>query len=198
MSSRIIGLTGGIGMGKTTVSNYLANRYRLPILDADRYARDAVAPGSPVLDHIVDRYGQDILQPDSTLDRRRLGNIVFNDPDERRWLERQIHPVVREAMQRDQDRLSPGTVVLVIPLLFEAKLTHLVTEVWVVYCSESQQLDRLMQRENLTLEQAQARIKSQMPIQEKCDRADVVLDNSASLDELWSQIDRAMTTPSLH
>ncbi len=192
MSPRIIGLTGGIGMGKTTVSTYLAEQYNLPILDADHYAREAVQSGSPVLDRIVDRYGRDVLQPDGTLNRRRLGNLVFNDPIERRWLESQIHPVVREAMQRDQNRLLQSTIVLVIPLLFEADLTHLVTEIWVVYCSEMQQIDRLMQRENLTLEQAQVRIKSQMPIQEKCDRADIVLDNSASLDQLFAQIDHAL------
>ncbi len=84
---RIIGLTGGIGTGKTTVSDYLALHHRLPVLDADIYAREAVQPGSSVLNEIAERYGRDILLPDGTLNRRSLGNIVFNNPDERRWLE---------------------------------------------------------------------------------------------------------------
>lgn len=196
-SPRIIGLTGGIGMGKTTVSSYLAERYHLPILDADVYARDAVQPGSPILAKVIDRYGAQILQSDGSLDRRRLGEIVFQDARERTWLEQQIHPYVRQRMTSDSDRWleTHATVVFVIPLLFEANLTHLVTEIWVVYCPKAQQLHRLMQRENLTLEQAQARIQSQMPIQEKCDRADQVLDNSSTLENLLHQVDRALNQP---
>ncbi|MBD2045628.1 dephospho-CoA kinase [Coleofasciculus sp. FACHB-64] len=187
---RVIGLTGGIGTGKTTVSNYLANHYNLPVLDADIYAREAVKVGSPILDEIVERYGTDILLPDGTLDRRKLGNIVFNSPEERRWLEQQIHPYVRDRMIEKMQALnSHPTVVLVVPLLFEVGMTALCTETWVVYCSEQHQLQRLIKRDRLTLEQAQARITSQMPIQEKCDRADVVLDNSSTLEDLLKQVD---------
>ncbi|MBD1896443.1 dephospho-CoA kinase [Coleofasciculus sp. FACHB-129] len=187
---RVIGLTGGIGTGKTTVSNYLANHYNLPVLDADIYAREAVRVGSPILDEIVERYGTDILLPDGTLDRRKLGNIVFNSPEERRWLEQQIHPYVRDRMIEKMQALnSHPTVVLVVPLLFEVGMTALCTETWVVYCSEQHQLQRLIKRDRLTLEQAQARITSQMPIQAKCDRADVVLDNSSTLEDLLKQVD---------
>lgn len=191
---RIIGLTGGIGMGKTTVSRYLEEVHHLPVLDADVYAREAVQVGSPILDRIVDRYSSTILQADGTLDRRRLGEIVFQNSTERTWLEQQIHPYVREKMQADSKRLleTHSTIVMVIPLLFEAKLTHLVTEIWVVSCSTEQQLQRLIQRENLTLEQAQARIQSQMPIEEKRDRADVTLDNSSTIESLLQQIDSAL------
>lgn len=187
---RVIGLTGGIGTGKTTVSNYLASHYNLPVLDADIYAREAVKVGSPILGEIVKRYGADILLPDGTLDRRKLGNIVFNSPEERRWLEQQIHPYVRDRMIEEMQALnSHPVVVLVVPLLFEVGMTALCTETWVVYCSEQHQLQRLIKRDRLTLEQAQARITSQMPIQEKCDRADVVLDNSSSLEALLKQVD---------
>ncbi|MBD1880648.1 MULTISPECIES: dephospho-CoA kinase [unclassified Coleofasciculus] len=187
---RVIGLTGGIGTGKTTVSNYLASHYNLPVLDADIYAREAVKVGSPILGEIVKRYGADILLPDGTLDRRKLGNIVFNSPEERRWLEQQIHPYVRDRMIEKMQALnSHPTVVLVVPLLFEVGMTALCTETWVVYCSEQHQLQRLIKRDRLTLEQAQARITSQMPIQEKCDRADVVLDNSSTLEDLLKQVD---------
>ncbi|MFE1747148.1 dephospho-CoA kinase [Coleofasciculus sp. H7-2] len=190
---RVIGLTGGIGTGKTTVSNYLASHYNLPVLDADIYAREAVKVGSPILSEIVERYGADMLLPDGTLDRRKLGNIVFNSPEERRWLEQQIHPDVRDRLIEKMPELnSHPTVVLVVPLLFEAGMTALCTEIWVVYCSEQHQLQRLIKRDRLTLEQAQARITSQMPIQEKCDRADVILDNSSTLEALLKQVDNQL------
>ncbi|NJN48966.1 MAG: dephospho-CoA kinase [Alkalinema sp. RL_2_19] len=190
-----IGLTGGIAMGKTTVSQYLADRYHLPIVDADIYARDAVAVGSPVLAQIAQRYG-DILQTDGSLDRAKLGAIVFNQPQERQWLEAQIHPIVRDRLCQTRDqcqRSNPeNPVILVVPLLFEAEMTDLVDEIWVIYCPEAHQLQQLMQRDQLSREQAAARIASQMPIQAKCDRANVVLDNSSTTEALLRQVDRAI------
>jgi dephospho-CoA kinase len=196
---RIIGLTGGIGMGKTTVSQYLEQTHHLPILDADVYARAAVQPGSPILTAISAHYGSTILLPDGSLDRRQLGTIVFNQPKERQWLEQQIHPYVRQAMHQDRDRLLQTTdsspLILVIPLLFEANLTHLVTEIWVVYCSSARQIERLRQREQLTAEQIQARIDSQMPIQTKIEQADILLNNDSTRAALQQQVDRALATP---
>jgi dephospho-CoA kinase len=193
MLQRLIGLTGGVGMGKTTVSNYLADRYQLPILDADQYARDAVLPGTEGLSAIAERYGSSILLPDGSLYRRRLGEIVFQDEPERRWLEQQIHPYVRDRFQQELQRLTEApTVVLVIPLLFEVQMTDLVTEVWVISCSSAQQQARLAERDRLSAEQIQARIYSQMPIEAKIARADVVLDNSSTLEALQQQIDAAM------
>jgi len=189
---RIIGLTGGIGTGKTTVSNYLANRHQLPVLDADIYAREAVQLGSLVLAKICDRYGSGVQLPDGTLNRKRLGEIVFSNPDERKWLEQQIHPYVRDRFQSKLNTLVAPTVVLVVPLLFEAGLTDLVTEIWVVSCSPEQQLRRIIERDNLSLEQAQARLNSQLPIQEKVTRADVVLDNSSTPEALLKQVDAAV------
>lgn len=195
LSRRIIGLTGGIGMGKTSISDYLATSYHLPILDADSYARDAVQTGSPILEQIAARYGSGVLFPDGTLNRQRLGDIIFGSVPERLWLEQEIHPYVRDRLVNamttppldDSDRYP--VVVMVIPLLFEARMTDLVTETWVVHCPVDQQLARLMQRDRLTLEQAQARINSQMAIQKKTARADVVLDNSTTLEDLFKQID---------
>ncbi len=200
---RIIGLTGGIGMGKTTVSDYLAKTYQLPVLDADVYARAAVQPGTIALEAIVDRYTSKILSPDGTLDRRQLGEIIFSHPSERAWLENQIHPYVRQALSRDQDRWiqqypdQSVTIVMVVPLLLEARMTDFVTEIWVVSCPSDQQIRRLMQRESLSQEQATARIFSQMAIAEKRDRADVVLENSSTLEDLLQQVDRAMNRPLL-
>ncbi len=192
MTKHIIGLTGGIATGKTTVANYLASAYNLPILDADIYAREAVSVGSPILLEIAQRYGKQILLADGNLNRQKLGEIIFNNQEERNWVEGLIHPYVRDRFLEEIGRSPAQTLVLVVPLLFEAGMTKLVTEIWVVSCSEQQQLERLMQRNNLTLEQAQARIISQMPITEKIARADVVLDNSSTLEVLLKQIDTAI------
>lgn len=189
---RIIGLTGGISTGKTTVSNYLAEVYQIPVLDADIYAREAVQLGSPVLSKIFERYGSDVQLPDGTLNRKRLGEVVFSSLGERQWLEQQIHPYVRDRFQSELNTLAASTVVLVVPLLFEAGMTDLVTEIWVVSCSPEQQLRRLMERNQLSLEQAQARINSQMPIQEKVARADFVLDNSSTPKGVLKQVDLAL------
>jgi dephospho-CoA kinase len=192
MPKRIIGLTGGIATGKTTVADYLASAYNLPIFDADIYARDAVSVGSPILSAIAQRYGTDILLPDGNLNRPKLGEIIFPRPDERNWVEGLIHPYVGDRFLSAIAQSSASTLVLVIPLLFEAQMTDLITEIWVVYCSPSQQLQRLIQRNHLTPEQAQARINSQMPLAEKASLANVVLDNSSTLEILLQQVDAAL------
>jgi dephospho-CoA kinase len=193
----IIGLTGGIAMGKTALSDYLHQAYQLPVLDADLYARAAVAPGTAGLDAIFQRYGTGLRRPDGSLDRRQLGAIVFANSAERHWLEQQIHPYVRQQMQADaqQHRTSDPhiPIVFVIPLLFEADLTHWVSEIWVVYCPQIQQLQRLMARESLTEAEARLRIAAQIPIGQKCDRADVVLINEGTVAALEEGADRALT-----
>ncbi|WP_414754914.1 dephospho-CoA kinase [Anabaena sp. CCY 9910] len=192
MTQRIIGLTGGIATGKTTVANYLASVHHLPVFDADIYARDAVSLGSPILDAIAGRYGKEILLPDGSLNRPKLGELIFQNQDERHWLESLIHPYVRDRFLKAIAESTSPILVLVIPLLIEVQMTNLVTEIWVVTCSESQQLQRLMERNHLTLEQAQARINSQLSLKEKAAIADVVLDNSSSLESLLKQIDTAL------
>ncbi|RFP56499.1 MAG: dephospho-CoA kinase [Limnothrix sp. CACIAM 69d] len=190
---RIIGLTGGIATGKTTVSDYLAASYGLPVLDADQLARSAVEPGSPLLPAIAQRFGAEVIGADGLLDRPRLGEIVFQKPAERQWLEAQIHPIVRAQLlagiAAHQGRSN--SIVLAIPLLFEAQMTDLVTEIWVVSCEPTQQLHRLMARNHLTVDQAQARINSQWPLAQKMARADVVLHNQGTLLELFQQVDHA-------
>ncbi|MGF1986469.1 MAG: dephospho-CoA kinase [Nostoc sp. ZfuVER08] len=198
MTKRIIGLTGGIATGKTTVTNYLASTYNLPILDADIYAREAVSLGSPVLDAIAKRYGQEILLADGNLHRQKLGEIIFNREDERNWLESLIHPYVRDRFVEAIIQSSSEILVLVVPLLFEAGMTDLVTEIWVVHCSQEQQLQRLMQRNHLNQQQAQVRINSQLSLAEKVARANIVLDNSSSLEILLKQVDMAVKAPSVN
>jgi dephospho-CoA kinase len=187
---RLIGITGGIGTGKSTVTNYLQTEYHLPIWDADLYARSAVAIGSPILQAISQRYGAGILQSDGTLDRRRLGEIIFNDVNERQWLDAQIHPYVRHCFETEISQIAPdASAVLVIPLLFEAKMTDLVTEIWVVSCDRSTQLHRIMARDRLDQAAAEMRIDSQMSLAEKIALADVNLDNSTNITDLERQID---------
>ena len=187
---RLIGLTGGIATGKSTVSNYLADKYHIPVLDADVFAKEAVKTGSEILNQIFHRYGDRIKLPDRNLNRSALGDIIFNDSSEKQWLENQIHPYVRDRFTSELKKITAETVVLSIPLLFEANLTHLVTEIWVVFCDEAVQLQRLQKRNKLSLEQAQARIKNQIPLTEKIALADVVIDNNADLASLYQQCDR--------
>ena len=201
---RIIGLTGGIASGKSSVARYLQHQYHLPLSDADRHARTAVELGSPILQSIQLRYGTEILLEDGSLDRRRLGAIIFSNPPEKLWLEQQIHPFVRQCLEADITRAAltpelnpelnpalvpPSTLVLVVPLLIEAQMTDLVTEVWVVACEPEQQLARLIDRDGLSRAEAQARIDSQMPIAQKIPLADVVIHNTTDLTSLHHQVD---------
>jgi dephospho-CoA kinase len=187
---RLIGITGGIGTGKSTVTKYLQTRYHLPIWDADLYARSAVAVGSPILRSIGQRYGAEILQLNGTLDRSRLGAIIFSNPHERQWLEAQIHPYVRNCFEKEISRLADDrTAVLDIPLLFETNMTDLVTEIWVVSCDLPTQLQRIIIRDRLTEVEAKMRIESQMSLADKIARADVNLDNSTNIADLERQID---------
>ncbi len=193
-ANRLIGLTGGIGTGKTTVSNYLAEKYNLPVLDADIYARQALAQDSPILQNVLARYGDRLKLPDTSLNRSALAEIIFNDPKEKQWLESQIHPFVRDRFTQELQRIKNDTIVLAIPLLFEANLTDTVTEIWVVSCDRSLQITRLQQRNGLTSEQAQARIDNQLPLPEKVALADIVLNNNADLEHLYAQVDFALTS----
>ncbi|RMF26770.1 MAG: dephospho-CoA kinase [Cyanobacteria bacterium J083] len=189
---RIIGLTGGIATGKSTVTQYLAQRYHLPILDADHYAREVVKPNSEGLEAIVARYGTSLLLKDGSLNRSQLAEIIFNNPQAKEWLENLLHPLVYEAMSNDLALIKEPTVVLAIPLLFEANFTDLVTEIWVVYCEPKQQLARLISRDKLNSVQAWARINSQWSLDKKVALADVVLDNRGGLADLYQQIDQQM------
>ncbi|PSB08352.1 dephospho-CoA kinase [Pleurocapsa sp. CCALA 161] len=192
LAKRLIGLTGGIGTGKTTVADYLADRYALPVLDADIYAREAVDQGSQILSTIFQRYGNQVKSADGSLNRSALGEIIFNHPQEKQWLEQQIHPFVRDRFAQELQQLKSKIVVLSIPLLFEANLMALVTEIWVVSCDRSLQIRRLQQRNGLTPQQAATRIDSQMSLAQKVALADVVLTNNAGLAELYAQVDVAL------
>lgn len=179
----IMGLTGGIASGKSTVSAMFVNR-GAGLVDADVIAREVMLPGSGVLEAAVQQFGNEILQPDGTLNRARLGEIVFRDPVAREQLNAITHPAIRQETNRQMHSLeSAGSrlVIVDIPLLYESGLETMFEQIIVVYVPRSMQLTRLMERNSLTLEQAEGRLKAQMDIELKRRRADVVIDNSGGL-----------------
>jgi dephospho-CoA kinase len=182
-SQRRIGLTGGIATGKSTVGRWLEQQ-GLPVLDADVYAREALSPGSPCSRAVLERYGPGVQAKggegqEAVIDRGALGGIVFHDPAEKAWLEALIHPVVRARFEQELNALSQeAAVVLMIPLLFEAGLEGLCSEIWLVDCTEAQQLERLMQRDGLSEEEAQARINAQWTMERKRALADRLIENT--------------------
>ncbi|MNH95790.1 Dephospho-CoA kinase [compost metagenome] len=188
-----IGLTGGIACGKSTVSAMLVSRGAI-LVDADRIAREVVEPGSPALAKVVDQFGPAVLHPDGTLNRKRLGEIIFSQDEARKQLEGILHPSIRttmrtrmaEAEQQYPDRL----VVVDVPLLYESGLEVMFDEVLVVYVPREKQLARLMERDKLTLEQAEERLKAQLPIEQKKEKADIVIDNQGTLEETESQVEQ--------
>lgn len=187
-----IGLTGGIACGKSTVAAMLAQRGAI-VIDADRIAREVVLPGMPALAAIAERFGPEVLAPDGALDRKRLGAIVFGDEAARRDLEGLLHPPIRALMRERKERFEREApdklVVLDIPLLYESKLESMVSRVMVVYCPREVQLERLMQRDKLTPGQAEARLSAQLPIEDKRRLADIVIDNSGSIEQTERQVD---------
>ena len=185
---RRIGLTGGIASGKSSAGKLLQEKHRLAVLDADRYAREALAPGTTASQAVLIRYGQRVFCGDH-LDRKALGEIVFNNPNERLWLEQLVHPVVNQMMDQEIIRLADAkAIVLMIPLLFETGLDSLCTEIWLVDCDEKQQIERLITRDNCTNQQALARINAQWPLARKRLLADRVINNRNGSDELEIEV----------
>lgn len=192
---RRIGLTGGIASGKSSVGNLLANG-GWPVLDADRYSREALAAGMDTTTKVLDHFGARIRSEEgsSSIDRAALARIVFNDADERRWLEQLLHPLIQERFQAELTaRTMEPVVVLMIPLLYEAGLSHLCSEVWLVDCDESQQLNRLMQRNSLSETEARQRLAAQWPLSEKRKHADRIIDNRGSFEALNEKVNALMS-----
>ncbi|GIN22101.1 dephospho-CoA kinase [Siminovitchia fordii] len=188
----IIGLTGGIASGKSTVSKLLEKR-GFAIVDADVAARKVVEPGEKAYKDIVEAFGSSILLTDGTLDRAKLGSIVFQNDDERKKLNAIVHPAVRKKMndwQEEAIKAGKRTIILDIPLLYESGLTHLVEKTIVVYVNECTQLKRLIERNNFTEEEAKSRIASQIPLKEKMEKADAVIDNNGSVEETETQLEQ--------
>ena len=189
---RIVGLTGGIASGKSTVSN-MFRELGVLVIDADEVARDVVKPGTPGLDAIVAAFGDDVLDPAGNLDRARLGSIIFADPSARRTLNEITHPrIAMEMMSRASRAGQDGHswVIYDAALIVENGIHHMLNGLIVVVCTPDVQLQRLMHRDGFTEADAQERIASQLPLAQKVDVADWVIDNGGTLDETASQVRR--------
>lgn len=194
VAQRRIGLTGGIATGKSSAARLLEQHHGLPVLDADLYARQALEPGQPATEAVLERFGPGVVSSGGVVDRRALGAIVFNNQDERRWLEQLVHPIVRQRFDQELLRLdTKPAVVLMIPLLFESGLEALCSETWLVDCDESQQLQRLMARDQLNEAEAQARMNAQWPLARKRPLADVLISNRGDAAALNAQLEDALS-----
>ncbi|MDQ0215475.1 dephospho-CoA kinase [Oikeobacillus pervagus] len=187
----IIGLTGGIASGKSTVSKMLKEK-GFTIIDADVAARVVVEPKKLAYEQIVQTFGKVILQEDGTIDRAKLGSIVFHHEEERLKLNQIVHPAVRSYMLEEKDRaIATGkqTIIMDIPLLFESKLQWMVEKIIVVFVDEETQITRLQERNSFSKEEALARIQSQLPLTDKVKEAHIVIDNSGTVEETQRQVE---------
>ncbi|MFB6467728.1 dephospho-CoA kinase [Cytobacillus sp. Hz8] len=192
--SIVVGLTGGIASGKSTVSNMLKKR-GYTIIDADLEARLAVEKGEPAYFEIIEYFGEDVLLDDGSIDRAKLGSIIFHDEEKRLKLNSIVHPAVRKRMLKKKEQaLACGEklIVLDIPLLIESKLTSMVEKIILVYVDEETQLKRLIARNQYTEEEAQARMNSQMPLKEKIPFADKVINNNGLIEETEAQLSQIL------
>ncbi|MEJ3732473.1 dephospho-CoA kinase [Bacillus velezensis] len=193
--SLVIGLTGGIASGKSTVARMLIDK-KITVIDADVIAKQAVEKGMPAYGQIVEAFRKDILLENGDIDRKKLGSIVFTDEQKRLKLNQIVHPAVRAEMLKQRDEAvarKEQFVVLDIPLLYESGLDYLVGKVLVVTVPADIQLKRLMERNSLTEEEAMSRITSQMPLADKTKKADAVIDNSGSLEYTKHQLEEVLS-----
>ncbi|MHB8489138.1 MAG: dephospho-CoA kinase [Candidatus Dormibacteria bacterium] len=189
---RLIGLTGGIATGKTTVDRMLA-AHGASVIDADELAREVVRPGEPALAAVAMRFGREVIRSDGSLDRDRLGKLVFADPEARRDLEQITHPRIAELTRERVGAALAGPAPLVvvdIPLLFENSREALFEGVLLVYAPAEVQVLRLRERNGLEEAAALQRLAAQLPIEEKRNRATWIIDNSDGLDETSRAVDR--------
>ena len=197
---RRIGLTGGIASGKSSVGHWLASQ-GIPVLDADLYAQEALAPDTEASRAVLNRYGNKVSTQSNNkrieaINRSALASIVFADKKERDWLENLLHPLVRKRFDIELLKAKhEPVVVLIIPLLFETGWQNMCTETWVVTCSLTQQRQRLMTRNSLELEEADQRINAQWQLDGKCLLADQVINNSEAETDWIPQVSALLKSP---
>jgi len=188
--SFILGLTGGIASGKSTVSEYF-KQYGVPIIDADVVSREIVEVESEGLYEIVQNFGDSILTETGELDRKKLGKMIFSDKKKRILLNQILHPAIKNrilSQKKDLEKENVPLIILDIPLLYEANYENEVDEVMVVYVDRDIQKRRLIERSQLTAEEAENRINAQMDLKRKKELADIVIDNSGTLEETYQQV----------
>ncbi|MCT4661655.1 MAG: dephospho-CoA kinase [Tissierellales bacterium] len=197
-NSRIIGLTGNIASGKSTAVGYLIEK-GYPIVDADKISHSVTKFGEEGYIAVVNHFSSNILSADLSIDRDKLGHIVFNNPEELGVLNNILHPIIREKIKSTIEFfLEEYPVVIVdVPLLFEVledlnDAGIIFDEIWMIYVDEKEQIKRLMKRDGIAENFAIKKIKSQMSSKEKCEKADYVLDNNGNLETLFQQIDRGL------
>lgn len=194
INTMIIGLTGSIASGKSTISQLLEDK-GFHIIDADLVARKVVEPGTSTLIEISKQFGNEVIHPDGTLNREALGTLIFHNPSKRKQLNELMHPAIRQEMLAQRDQLKKQgmeTIIMDIPLLFESKLQHFVEKILVVSVTEDIQLERLIKRNSLSEEEAKVRISSQLPVSEKEKAADAVIYNNGSIEESKIQLERIL------
>jgi len=188
---KIIGLTGGIGSGKSTVSKFLAHLGAV-VIDADKVGHEVFKPGTKAWQEVVDVFGQGIISADGTIDRRKLGEIVFSNPGARAKLNQIMHPLIYEQVKSRMEEYGRKGVAIIIveaPLLLEVGWKSLVDEVWVTSASEATVIKRLKEQKGLSETQSLARIRTQLTDEERIRQADVVIDTDCALDELKERIE---------
>lgn len=191
--TKVLGLTGGIASGKSTVSNYFKS-LNIPVIDADEIAREVMKAGQPVVSEIVETFGPDVLHESGEIDRKRLGTIIFETAKQRKELDRLVQPKIRAAITKEINRFiqqNEPLIVVDIPLLYEEAYEEMVDEVMVINVDSMIQKERLIKREpNLTEAEAYNRIMAQMPLPEKAARADIVIDNNQTVQNTLNQVKR--------
>lgn len=185
----IIGLTGGIGSGKSTVANMFAD-LGIPVIDMDIIARQVVAPGQPALQQIINTFGNNLLDQDGQLDRQQLRQIIFNSAEKRHQLEAILHPIIREATERQLAKLEAPYCIVVIPLLLESNQRSLVHRILVVDAPESLQISRTIQRDGISAKQVEKILATQLDRSNRLTEADDIINNSGELQALRVQVDK--------
>ncbi|MDP3880513.1 MAG: dephospho-CoA kinase [Dehalococcoidales bacterium] len=188
--TKVIGLTGGIGSGKSTVARFLAEMGAI-ILDADKLGHEVFKPDTPAWHEVVATFGTEVLSPGGEIDRQKLGGIVFNDPEALSRLNRIMHPRINDmakARIEEYRRQGADVVVLEAAILIEADWTSVVDEVWVTVAPEDRVLERVKEQRGLDETQIRARIRSQLTTEERIKHADVVIQNAGDLDEIKSRV----------
>jgi len=190
---KLIGLTGGIGAGKSTVSDYLKQK-GYPVLDADLVAREIVEPGTETLSELSRTFGEEILNPDRSLDRGALAKIAFSDPENKKILDQIMHGKVIEILLSRAKAMTEEPVVFIdVPLLFETGMDRYMDQVWLVDADEDVRIQRVMERDGSSMEDVRKRIRYQSGRDEKIKRSDVVLNNCCDRDILYEQIDERLS-----
>jgi dephospho-CoA kinase len=185
----VVGLTGGIGSGKSSVARLFAER-GVPIIDADVAAREVTTPEKPAFASIVKHFGNDVVLPNGTLDRAKLRHIIFNDSKQRLWLEKLLHPLIRDEMKKQIDSLSAPYAVAVIPLLLEVEFYSFINRILVVDAPESAQIERVMMRDKTSRADIEEILKSQASRKDRKAKAHDIILNDGVPDDLIPQVDK--------